>query len=299
MNRSAIMAGVGGLLLGLGLAAGWPLVAQPATEPPAGIHAPPALKHEVPVLRGLDSNLYMQTSAEHRACCLQAYAWALARLKEKLPSATDASKPPAVILDLDETVFDNGGFQAMMLRSGLAYDQRLWDLWEERWAGQVGLIPGAKEFLLEADRLGVTPVYISNRNANFVAAGKSAIQRLGLPLKDDEKQLLFATTTSDKTDRRKRTRERFTVLLLVGDNLRDFDERFRSKVDTAKTGPGVSDSELASAIQERKAEVDQARGQFGAEWIILPNPAYGEWMKPLNLGQRDLDRLCPQLPPKP
>ncbi len=44
--------------------------------------------------------------------------------------------------------------------------------------------------------------------------------------------------------------------------------------------------------------MDQTREKWGKEWIILPNPAYGEWMKPLGLGKRDLDRLVGEPPAK-
>lgn len=39
--------------------------------------------------------------------------------------------------------------------------------------------------------------------------------------------------------------------------------------------------------------MDQTREKWGKEWIILPNPTYGEWLKPLGLGKKDLDRLVP------
>ena len=71
----------------------------------------------------------MQSAAEYRACCYQASNLALFRLKEAV-----AKKPEgklAVVADLDETILDNAGFQAMQLRSNLAYDQRLWEIWEE------------------------------------------------------------------------------------------------------------------------------------------------------------------------
>ncbi|MEY2490837.1 MAG: hypothetical protein QOC70_2779 [Verrucomicrobiota bacterium] len=141
--------------------------------------APPAYKAEDPPNRSLDANLYMETSAEYRANCYQAYNLALFRLKEAL--AKQKSGKFAVVMDLDETAVDNSGFQAMQLRSGLGYDQRLWDAWEEQGFDKVGLIPGAKEFILEARKLGITVVYISNRNEKFREQTKKALTRLGIP----------------------------------------------------------------------------------------------------------------------
>jgi 5'-nucleotidase (lipoprotein e(P4) family) len=256
-----------------------------AQAPPERAVAPVAFKSEDPGLRGLDANLYMQTSAEYRACCYQAFNLASARLREALVNKPDK---PAVVLDLDETVLDNSGFQASQLRSNLAYDPRLWDIWEERYGANLLLIPGAKDFIAEAKKLGVTVVFISNRNERNRAALKISLDRLGLAI-TDEKQLLLATNISDKTPRRQIVEKDFQVLLYIGDNLRDFAETFRTR-DIKDRTP----DELEQAILERKNTVDVERQKFGTKWIILPNPAYGEWMKPLGQGRADLDRLVPE-----
>ncbi len=273
--------GLIGLLAGLGL----------ANAP----HAAAPYKPETPAARGLDANLYMQIAAEYRACCYQAYNLATRRLTERHEALKDKGNKCAVVMDLDETVLDNAGFQAMLLRSGLAYDERLWELWEEKDADKVGLIPGAREFIREAERLGVTVVYISNRSEKFRKANLAVLDRLQLSVKDP-KQLKLSEKTSDKTARRAEVESDYTVLLYVGDSLRDFDEQFRSSVDIAKEK--VSASKLTAAIKERKNKVDKTREKWGREWIILPNPAYGEWTKALGLGKRDLERLVGEVPAK-
>lgn len=257
-----------------GIAAGFGLSAAGPADPTA----PPPFPREDPPYRALDATLYMQSAAEYRACCLQAYTLAAVRLREKVKARAGGGKPPAVVLDLDETVLDNAGFQAQLIRSGLAYDQRLWERWEERNAANVGLIPGARDFLMTVNELGVTAVYISNRDDKTRAGTRAALERLEIAVPDD--RLLLATTTSDKTARRAAVADRFDVLLLIGDNLRDFDEAF--KYDPAKGPAG------------RKAAVDAARGKFGTDWVILPNPAYGEWTRPLGKGVADLDQLVPR-----
>jgi 5'-nucleotidase (lipoprotein e(P4) family) len=239
----------------------------------------------------------MQTAAEYRACCYQAYNVATRRLRELRGDPIKDTRKLAVVMDLDETVLDNSGFQAMLVRSRLAYDQRLWDLWEEKHADQVGLVPGAGDFIQEAGRLGVTVFYISNRSEKFRAATNSALNRLHIGVKEPS-QLKLMTTTGDKTGRRKEVEAGYTVLLYFGDNLRDFDEQFRCTVDNTRGEPQTDPARLAAAIAERKDRVDQTRKKWGAEWIILPNPVYGEWMKPLGLGEKDQDQLVPVLPPK-
>lgn len=258
-----------------------------------GPMAPSAFKQDQPANRGLDANLFMQTSAEYRACCLQAYNLATMRLKLAKEEEEQGDKKQAVVMDLDETVLDNAGFQAMQLRSGLAYDQRLWDMWEEKHSDQIGLLPGAKEFILEAGTLGIVVVYISNRNERFRKQTKDALTRLGIPVVAND-HLKLATTTSDKTQRRKEVDKAYSVVLYVGDNLRDFDEQFRCG-DLGRSTP----ADLEAAIQERKDKVDAQRVAWGTRWVILPNPAYGEWTKPLGRGKSDYDRLVPPVKVKP
>ena len=277
------------LVLGVGLVgAGFnPAVAQ--TAGPLVAPAPP--RTEDPSDRGVDANLYMQTSAEYRAACYQAYNLATSRLQPALAAAR-ATKPdlkPAVIMDLDETVFDNAGYQSTQLRRNLAFDQRSWDRWEEHFPDEVRLIPGAKEFIVAAESLGYTVVHISNRKEKYRAQARRALDRLGIPIKDDH-QLRLSTTTSDKTPRRVEVERDYAVLLLVGDNLRDFDEQFRAASLREKTPATVE-----GAIQGRKERVDATRALWGDRYVIIPNPAYGEWTRPLGMGRADLDRLAPSM----
>ena len=253
---------------------------------------------EDPPNRALDANLWMQVSAEYRACCYQAYTLARRRLTEKVqdPPPGGWARPPAVVLDLDETVLDNGRFQTRLIRSGLAYDQATWDDWEKNDYAQVRLVPGSKAFIAEARRLGVAVVYVTNRSQKkeLRDGTLNALELLGVEVPGDD--LLGATTTSDKTERRAAVERRYTVLLYVGDNLRDFHEGdFRSIVDNTRPGRKTEDPEkLRAAVVARARAVDRCEDLFGREWIILPNPAYGEWAKVLGLGAADRDRLTGQ-----
>jgi acid phosphatase len=261
------------LAVGVGVGVLGASAVRPAAQAP--------LKKEDPPFRGLDANLYVQTAAEYRACCYQAYTLAALRLEQRVKDRPAGGKPPAVVLDLDETVFDNAAFQSMQLRRGLAYDQGLWEVFEEKGADKVELVPGAKAFLTRAKALGVAAVYITNRDEKHRAGTRAVLDRHGIAVPDA--QLLLASKTSDKTERRAKAREAFDVLLLVGDNLRDFDETFKY--------------DPQDGIAGRKEAVDGLRDKFGAEWIILPNPAYGEWQKPLGRGAADVELLGPAFQP--
>ena len=268
------------------------MLAAPTRAQIAGPLVTPApFRTEDPSDRGVDANLYMQTSAEYRAACYQAYNLATTRLQPALAAAraTNPAARPAVIMDLDETVFDNAGYQSTQIRKNLAFDQRSWDQWEEKYPDEVRLVPGAKDFIVAVEALGITVVHISNRREKYRAQARRALDRLGIPIQGDH-QLRLSTDTTDKSKRRQDVERDYAVLLLIGDNLRDFDEQFKAATLKTKTPDAVE-----AAIQGRKARVDANRPLWGERWIIIPNPAYGEWTRPLGMGRADLDRLAPSM----
>lgn len=274
---------LGGVLAG-GLLLGY-LIGQGSVAPPA----PPN-----PRTRALDADFWIQTSAEYHACCLQTYHIAGERLRDKLAKLPKEGLPPAIVMDLDETVLDNSPFQTWMYRFSRAYDQPLWDRWEADFPDEVRIMPGAAGFIRDAENAGLTVYYISNRNQKTAGSTRKALDHLGLSTKDFDRRFLGLTkeTGSDKESRRAEVRKRHRVLMLLGDNLRDFSEEFRAPKVAPNNGPA-----LREAIAERKRKVDQERARFGEEWIILPNPVYGEWTE--LQGADPLEVLNPSRMPGP
>ncbi|HYE74971.1 MAG TPA: HAD family acid phosphatase [Blastocatellia bacterium] len=227
-----------------------------------------------PQERTLDADLYMQASAEYAAVCLQTYAWALERLRAKLAVERHSNLQPAVVMDLDETVFDNGGYQALMYREKLSYIEELWSRWERDYPQDVRLVPGAKAFIDAAEQMGIAVVYISNRLTKNQSSTIAAIKHLDLSTENIDARLLLRDQSSDKTSRRQLAAQRYNVLMLVGDNLRDFSEDF-----VAPRLDANDDAGQQRAIAERLSKVERVKYRFGNDWIILPNPAYGEWQR--------------------
>jgi 5'-nucleotidase (lipoprotein e(P4) family) len=251
------------------------VVAKPDLELPSG----PAEK--VPY-RGLDASLYMLTSAEYRAACHQCFRWAemIVQLKQQLRHAqADSSnaKPLAVVMDLDETILDNGWFQTQQIRDRVAFDMQRWSTWEEKGSEKVRVIPGAVAFIKRMRELGVAPVFISNRNSKALKQTLETLERFEIGVPENQVLLADDQTGSDKTSRRAKVSQRFDVVLYLGDNLRDFDERFKFNA--------------ASGIEGRNQVVDELSSKFGIEWIILPNPSYGEWTKAFRNDVGDVDLL--------
>ena len=178
----------------------------------------------------------------------------------------------------------------------MTFDDKTWDDFEKNGFNEVRLVPGSKEFLEEVKRLGVKIVYISNRSQKQILRDGTlnALELLGVEVAG--RDVLLAEETSDKTVRRADVEKRYTVLLYIGDNLRDFHEGdFRSKIDNSKPGKGSNETrQLREAVVKRAQAVDRCQDLFGREWIILPNPAYGEWTRILGLGDKDKDMLMGQ-----
>jgi 5'-nucleotidase (lipoprotein e(P4) family) len=252
------------------------LGAEPS--PPA---APP-----LPMDSRLASNVWLQTSGEYRACCLQVYQSATRRLEEILHS----NKPskPAVVMDLDETVLDNSAFQNALYKHKLEFSQQRWDLYEEKYTDEVGLIPGAQAFIQRAMLLGVTVVYITNRTEPYRKSTEQILARHSL---GGEGTLLLREKggPSDKSARREEIATRYNVLMYFGDNLRDFSDSFAEKKLT-KSAP--LEKQLES-IRTRLAQVDAASCHWGVDWFVLPNPVYGEWDRDTLLGDDARARLRP------
>jgi acid phosphatase len=235
--------------------------ATPSTE--AGL----AAAHE-----NLNAVVWMQTAFEYEAASLQAYRLAQLQLEAALadPAWTaaieqtgDASKlPPAVIVDVDETVLDNSYYQARMVRDRTAFSAATWDPWVLE--ARATAIPGAPGFAQYAAQKGVTVFYITNRTANLEEATRRNLLSEKFPLAEKVDTVLtrgerLEWNTSAKGPRRAHVAHDFRILLLVGDDLGDF------AVDASGTP------------QERRARLEPYAGWWGSRWIMLPNPTYGSW----------------------
>ena len=230
---------------------------------------------QVPVSEELlNSTLWMQTSAEHQALCYQAYAQAADQLEQALadPNWTAAIEqtgdyqklPPAMILDLDETVLDNSPFQARLIQDRRPYDGQFWSSWVGKAEAQE--LPGAVAFIHEASQHGVAVFFVTNRHHRDEAATRANLEKLGLPLASDYDNVLTKGEnkwSSDKSARRAHIAGRYRILLLIGDNLGDFA------------------SVTKATLEQRRTLAAKYADYWGCKWIVLPNPMYGSWHRAL------------------
>ncbi|ATP50636.1 acid phosphatase [Pseudomonas putida] len=221
----------------------------------------------------LDAVLWAQTSVEHDLLFRQVYASATQHLDRALADpAWDAlahapralnGLPPALIIDIDETLLDNVPLNARSIINDRPYDYDAWYQWVDR--AKAPALPGAVDFLQAAARRGITPYYLTNRAPGQEQATLENLRRAGFPI-DSSAQILTDGTAiggcqasgSDKTCRRHWVGTQARVLMQLGDSFGDF---------MATRG-------------SQQAQLDAARPYFawlGERWFLLPNPTYGGW----------------------
>ena len=258
-------------------------VAAVATSAPA--EEPPIVGRE-----GVTATLWFQTAVERRAATLAVFRAATARLAaarkathetaslEQAEQGGFTRKPPAIVLDVDETVVDNSPYEAWRIRAGKPYDSASWAAWVA--SAQATAIPGAPEFIDRARTLGFRVVFITNRtcpaNGPYGPDGLHAAcpqkaqtlanlaRVLGRPVAPGDLMLRgdrAEWAESDKSARRLAVARTHRVAMLVGDDLNDFVPR-------------------AKYVQQDHAK------RWGLTWVPIPNPTYGSWGDALTLPQR-------------
>jgi len=204
-----------------------------------------------------NATVWFQQSAEMEASFLQAYDKGKMLLKIKMDTLSDSKLKPAVVLDLDETVLDNSPYEARLFLEGENYSSESWENWCKE--AQAEALPGAVDFLNFADSLGIKIFYVSNRKIGVFEPTLKNLQTLNLPQAEKD-HLLLRTTKSDKTERREMIKSDHQILLYIGDNLTDYSQTFAER-----------DSTLGKDL------VKKHQKELLHNFIMLPNPMYGEW----------------------
>ncbi len=176
---------------------------------------------------------------------------------EKAPK----NKPAAVVLDIDETVLDNSPFQANLVLKNELYTSELWKKWTDLAIAEA--VPGAIDFLQYAKSLGVEIVYVSNRKNHEKDSTIKNMEKLGFPeIKPDNRIFREEGKPGGKKERRQKVEEKYNIILFIGDNLADFNEKYDERNNSNNYGFEAVDNE---------SEI------FGQKYIIIPNPMYGNW----------------------
>jgi 5'-nucleotidase (lipoprotein e(P4) family) len=238
----------------------------------AALSAGSARAQEVAPSDMLLATLWTQRSVEYRGNALTVFALAKIRLDQALADKSWTAAPgeqkgdyqnlpPAVVLDVDETLLDNSLYQVWMLKSNQTFSTKTWN---QFCAAQVSTaIPGAVDFAKYADSKGVKVFYISNRDASTEKDTRENMEKLGFPMGGNVDTFLMQNEQKEwgsaKSTRRAVVTKGYRVLLNIGDNFGDFDDRYRS-----------SEAERAKAF-------DSDMAYWGKQWLVIANPTYGSF----------------------
>ena len=160
--------------------------------------------------------------------------------------------PPAVVLDVDETLLDNSLYQVWMLKNNQTFSTKTWN---QFCAAQVSLaIPGAVEFTKYADSKGVKVFYITNRDAATEKDTRENMEKLGFPMGGNVDTFLMQNEKpewgSAKSTRRAVVTKDYRVLLNIGDNFGDFDDRYRTQRGRPRQGLRFRHGLLGQAVAD-------------------------------------------------
>lgn len=273
MQPSRILILAGSLMLAACATSRAPVVPTPAA--PVVEASRPVDNYE---LDGLGAIVWSRTSTEAEALYLQAYGMARRSLDLALADPTwtaaveqtgnFAQLPPAVIVDVDETVLDTSDYMVERLRNGHPFSKKDWNDYVQR--ANAPPLPGALDFLKYAASKGVTVFYVSNREGvpsapelkDEVGPTRRNLAQFGFPNTADTTTFLFRDASrgwKEKGPRRAEIAKTHRIVMLAGDNLYDF-------ID-------VPDADR----EKRDAAVEKRVSWLGTRWIVLPNPMYGSW----------------------
>ncbi|HKR24752.1 MAG TPA: HAD family acid phosphatase [Allosphingosinicella sp.] len=264
------------------------LATSAAAQPPA--ERPPS----PPVAPSPFSTMqWLYGSGEGAATSIQAYraftAFVLAATRQRPrnsvilaegSSLTDArfapcedSDPLAVVLDVDETVIQNLGYEYDRDVRGLGYGRYSWDRWEQEPDIHVAPMPGVADALREIRAANVTVIFNSNRLAENARHNERSLNAIGLgPASHDRnpsRRTLWlqgdTPSGSAKDERRWRIAEHFCVVAMAGDQLGDFSDLFNART-------------LAPPQRRAAAASAPFGAMWGGGWFMLSNPVYGPAM---------------------
>lgn len=177
-------------------------------------------------------------------------------------------RPLAVLLDIDETVILNMGYQVDEVRRGTGFDAERWARWEQSGAAKVVAVPGAAETLSALRQEGVTVVFNSNRDTRYGAQTSAALDAAGLGPAVPGKTLWLKGDVdgeSGKDGRRQAISAQYCVVAIVGDQLGDFSDLFNAG--------------YVPPVRRNLATASLVSDKWGSGWFLLPNPVYGTALK--------------------
>jgi len=204
-----------------------------------------------------ESIRWVRDSAEYEAALFQVYRHVTAHVEAEASRLAPGTW--AVILDADETVISNVGYQIERARLGLGFTPDSWYAWVKR--REATPLPAAADFLFRVRALGGRIAIVTNRRdaecedtvAVFVQHALVYDAMLCRPdAGPSDKNPRFEAVADGRTAA---SSTPVAVIAFVGDNIQDF-----PRLTQSVRGTGAAGFEA-----------------FGARFFLVPNPMYGSW----------------------
>ncbi len=202
---------------------------------------------------------WVRNSAEYQASVRQAYRLAAATVDATVARDHLAAGTWGVVVDADETIVDNSGYNKERAFSAEGSTSSSWDTYVRSKQGKA--IGPALAFLDKVRGAGGRVFVVTNRGTDHCPSTEENLRAIGVHY---DAILCKGALESDKNGRFKaieagRSPSPFPatkVVVYVGDNIQDF--------------PDLG----------QDAKRDEAKlGEFGGRFVMLPNPMYGSWEK--------------------
>jgi len=208
-------------------------------------------------------SIQWMTSLEYNLLCEQIFQNAKNRIEKLeldnnqsvlLETNATLNLPLAVITDIDETILLNYEFQKESRKRGGKFSYELF----EKYVIKKTAIPisGSIKYYQYLASKGIKIIYISNRHISSKEKTFEHLKELGYPI-ESKNDLLFKKEKpewgSSKSSRRSYVGERYRVIQMFGDHLKDF--------------------------SEKEEDIIQNKSKFGMSWFIIPNSSYGTWVE--------------------
>lgn len=231
------------------------------------------------------SILWVRDAAEFDALTLQAYRAASDDLPlligdkswTAMPGQQNYGQlPPAIIIDIDETLVSNVAFQAALEPP---FENSKLDDWNS--ANIATAIAGAAEFVRLAREHGVELFFVTNRPCETKARVPDSCPQEAVTVQDlieagipaDAEHVMLANERPDwdreKVIRRNLIAKDYRIIMIIGDDLSDFIPCVRKKIHAP--------CKERATIASRRNQTRVYSSYWGAGWYILPNPMHGSW----------------------
>ena len=208
------------------------------------------------------SSVQWLESKEYDLLCYQIYQSAQKNLialhsdknfSSMLEQGSVSELKSAIVVDIDETILLNLAMRKELLEEKKDFTLQIWKKHIELKSAVP--INGSLEYLLFASKYNIKVIYISNRYKDSEDKTFILLQELGYPISSKDDILLQDERedwSRNKSSRRKFIANRYRVIQMFGDNLRDFTETNEQAIKN--------------------------KNKFGHSWFLLPNPIYGNWL---------------------